>query len=179
MNNNFLLKPCGSVNKKETESRLVIWSKQWSVCAKFIWHSQIQERLGCCGPVLATWAFTNSIERIVPFDFIHRLVWTCVLWSFVYNFQFLNFVCSWDTRRRIKSKSTIRSILIHHCQNPTSPTAFKLNLVLGICLTNCQTYVILIRMGPREDNITINLREMGWEDVDWIIWLRTGASSGL
>jgi hypothetical protein len=30
------------------------------------------------------------------------------------------FVCSWDTRRWIKSKSTIRSILTHHRQNPTS-----------------------------------------------------------
>jgi hypothetical protein len=34
-------------------------------------------------------------------------------------FLFLNFVCSWDTRRWIKSKSKIRSILTHHRQNPT------------------------------------------------------------
>jgi hypothetical protein len=34
-------------------------------------------------------------------------------------FNFLNFVCSWDTRWWIKSKNTIRLILIHHCQNPT------------------------------------------------------------
>jgi hypothetical protein len=32
----------------------------------------------------------------------------CVLLSVIFNF--LNFVCSWDTRRWIKSKSTIRSI---------------------------------------------------------------------
>jgi hypothetical protein len=30
-----------------------------------------------------------------------------------------NFVCSWDTRRWIKSKNTICLILIHHRQNPT------------------------------------------------------------
>jgi hypothetical protein len=36
--------------------------------------------------------------------------------------QILNelcFVCSWDTRRWIKSKNTIRLILMHHRQNPT------------------------------------------------------------
>jgi hypothetical protein len=42
--------------------------------------------------------------------------WTCVLWFFWYTYLFLNF---WDTRRWIKSKSTIRSIPTHHRQNPT------------------------------------------------------------
>jgi hypothetical protein len=44
--------------------------------------------------------------------------WTCVLWFFgIYIFipQFF----FWDTRRWIKSKSTIRSIPTHHRQNPT------------------------------------------------------------
>jgi hypothetical protein len=43
--------------------------------------------------------------------------WKCVLWFFgMYIFipQFF-----WDTRRWIKSKSTIRSIPTHHRQNPT------------------------------------------------------------
>jgi hypothetical protein len=30
-----------------------------------------------------------------------------------------------------------------------------------------------------EDNIRTDLREIGWEGVDWSIWLRVGASGGL
>jgi hypothetical protein len=30
-----------------------------------------------------------------------------------------------------------------------------------------------------EDNIKIDLREIGWDGVDWIIWLRIGTRSGL
>jgi len=44
--------------------------------------------------------YVQGIERIVLLDFIHRLV-------------------SQDTRRWIKTISTIRSILTHHRQNPT------------------------------------------------------------
>jgi hypothetical protein len=29
------------------------------------------------------------------------------------------------------------------------------------------------------DNIKMDLREIGWDDMDWIIWLRIGASGGL
>jgi hypothetical protein len=36
-----------------------------------------------------------------------------------------NFVCSWDTRQWIKSKNTIRLILIHHRQNPTKMTPIQ------------------------------------------------------
>jgi hypothetical protein len=51
---------------------------------------------------------TNKTEELKIICVI--CLWTCVFWYFVYNFSFLNFVCSWDTRRCIKSKSTIRSI---------------------------------------------------------------------
>jgi hypothetical protein len=30
-----------------------------------------------------------------------------------------------------------------------------------------------------DDGIRMNLREIGWEDVEWFIWLRIGASGGL
>jgi hypothetical protein len=30
-----------------------------------------------------------------------------------------------------------------------------------------------------EDNIKMDLGEIKWEDVDWIIWLRIGISGGL
>jgi hypothetical protein len=30
-----------------------------------------------------------------------------------------------------------------------------------------------------EDNIKMDLREIDFEDVDWIIWLRIGAGGGL
>jgi hypothetical protein len=29
------------------------------------------------------------------------------------------------------------------------------------------------------DNIKIELREIGWDGMDWIIWLRIGTSGGL
>jgi hypothetical protein len=29
------------------------------------------------------------------------------------------------------------------------------------------------------DNIRTGIREMGWEGVDWIHWLRSGTSGGL
>jgi len=36
------------------------------------------------------------------------------------------------------------------------------------------------RPGRRwEDNIRMDLRKMGWEGVDWIIWFRIGTSGGL
>jgi hypothetical protein len=47
----------------------------------------------------------------------------CILICLGFNlmstiFNFFNFVCCLDTRRWMKSKNTIRSILIHHRQNP-------------------------------------------------------------
>jgi len=49
--------------------------------------------------------------------------------------KFLNF---WDTRRWIKSKSTIRSILTHHRQNPTerSHGLFQATILTLTC-KNC------------------------------------------
>jgi hypothetical protein len=47
------------------------------------------------------------------------ILWTCVLWYFVYIFNSSILFVFWDTRRWIKSKSTIRSKLTHHRQNPT------------------------------------------------------------
>jgi hypothetical protein len=45
---------------------------------------------------------------------------------YLLSFIIFNFVCSWDTRRWIKSKNTIRLILIHHRQNPTKMIYVKL-----------------------------------------------------
>jgi hypothetical protein len=49
------------------------------------------------------------------------ILWTCVLWYLVNIFNSSIF---WDTRRWIKSKSTIRSIPTHHRQNPTEIISF-------------------------------------------------------
>jgi hypothetical protein len=48
-------------------------------------------------------------------------------------FNFFNFVCSWDTRRWIKSKNTIRLILIHS-QNPTEMIQLRFCLSWGVVL---------------------------------------------
>jgi hypothetical protein len=71
---------------------------------------------------LARWIlsdYNTGVERIVPLDFIHRLVsqknWGIKI--YIPKKQFF-----WDTRRWIKSKSTIRSIPTHHRQNPTEIT---------------------------------------------------------
>jgi hypothetical protein len=55
-----------------------------------------------------------------------------VLLSIIFNF--LNFVCSWDTRWWIKSKNTICLILIYHRQNPTEITLESLSACYNLAI---------------------------------------------
>jgi hypothetical protein len=90
------------------------------------------------------WRWCISIRRTVFLDFIHRLVsqeqkklkiMKDIFRFYVLSFIIFNFVCSWDTRRWIKSKNTIRSILMHHRQNPTK-------MIYGIFLSQSSVNVI-------------------------------------
>jgi hypothetical protein len=62
-------------------------------------------RLLCCLKLILVWFVCGRVY----FD----------LFRFYLLSITFNFVCSWDTRRWIKSKNKIRLILIHHRQNPT------------------------------------------------------------
>jgi hypothetical protein len=64
----------------------------------------------------------------------------CVLLSIIFNF--LNFVCSRDTRRWIKSKNTICLILIYHHQNPTEKVTV-LSLLPFVCYVHRSSSVFL------------------------------------
>jgi hypothetical protein len=71
----------------------------------------------CCHMCLASRVCVCAPRKYALWLVIYPCViclWTCVLWSSVYNFQFLNFVCSSDTKLWIKSKSTIRSKMVRY-----------------------------------------------------------------
>jgi hypothetical protein len=98
----------------------VLWFVQW-LChllpPEFYWLQGFMcvcAQVGCS--VVCNWSLCDLFGDV------------CILIYLGFNllsiiFNFYNFVCSWDTRRWIKSKSTIRLILTHHSQNPTKMTA--------------------------------------------------------
>jgi hypothetical protein len=126
----------------------VLWSVQWLghlLPPVFDW---LQGFMCVCAQV--------SCSVISNWSLHDLFVEVCIVVLLSIIFNFLKFVCSWDTRLWIKSKNTIRSILIHHRQNPTEIIVCVQigdNEMGGVCRIYCNGCIHFTRWNWREGTI--------------------------